>query len=151
MSRFEIQTQRIRIDAPASFVWDVLTDVDFLRRKREGRKSRLLAEILGKHLIAGNGVVESLARRPSDVGPSQVRNAATMGIRRAEVGQVRHHRDIVLMPLERGQPFGQPDLGETSGESRSLERLASLLDSVRSGLGAAMLQRCHVRASLRED
>ena len=27
MNRFEVQTQRIRIDAPAGFVWDVLTDV----------------------------------------------------------------------------------------------------------------------------
>ena len=41
-----------------------------------------------------------------------------MGIGRPQVGQVRHHGDVVTMPLERSEPLGHPDVGEPPSSVR---------------------------------
>ena len=75
------------------------------------REPRLLAELLGRHLVDGDRVVEALAGNAKLVGPRQPERAARVGIKRMFVKRVLNDRDVFPVPFKRLETVGQGPFG----------------------------------------
>ena len=90
--------------------------------------------------------MKALARSAGDVGSGEVGGGAAVRIGCAEVGEIGHHGDVVLVPGEGREPLGHADLGKATGflgvesvlgeAEAAAEKDHALGRSGRGGLGA---------------
>ena len=100
----------------------ILTAIGLDRRQSERCKSCVLPQMLSSNLVTRNRIKKSLPGRARDIRSRQVRTTSTVRISRSQIRQVGDHRDVVLMPLQRGEPLRQVDLRKPSG-FRRIKRL----------------------------
>lgn len=96
---------------------DAAVSISGIRRRTiqlQALITRAPAKMCGGNLIAGDAVVPCFAGEADHIRAGQYRFAALVRLLVFLVGQVRNHRRMTQVLLQRIEPRGQPDFGKRS-------------------------------------